>query len=122
MSASQLISQISAVLFNVGSHYCPPVSSVSHHVLPSPLVSPRTRYASAAAGSITLLLFHYHCMTDPDAAQPPLACLSTAVSYDWGKGYSEYNPSVMKNTILLHATTEQEVKPRSKLATGGARK
>ena len=26
-----------------------------------------------------------------------------AVSYDWSRGYSEYNPQTMKNAILLHA-------------------
>lgn len=38
-----------------------------------------------------------------------------AVSYDWGKGYSEYNPQTMKNAILLHAVKEEEVKPKPKV-------
>ena len=33
-------------------------------------------------------------------------------SYDWGKGYSEHNPSTAKNYILLHANNELEVKSR----------
>mmetsp|Transcript_21674 Transcript_21674/g.55191 ORF Transcript_21674/g.55191 Transcript_21674/m.55191 type:complete len:355 (-) Transcript_21674:490-1554(-) len=46
-----------------------------------------------------------------------------AVSYDWSRGYSEYNPQVMKNTILIHAVKEDEVKAKPKAATGvGGRK
>ncbi|KAG1668900.1 hypothetical protein FOA52_016069 [Chlamydomonas sp. UWO 241] len=44
-----------------------------------------------------------------------------AVSYDWSKGYSEYTPSQMKNTILLHAVKEEEVKPKPKPAATGRR-
>eukprot|EP00798_Chlamydomonas_sp_ICE-L_P013802 gene13802-19716_t len=40
-----------------------------------------------------------------------------AISYDWSKGYSEYNTQTMKNTILLHATKEDEVKAKPKVAT-----
>mmetsp|Transcript_20944 Transcript_20944/g.45820 ORF Transcript_20944/g.45820 Transcript_20944/m.45820 type:complete len:353 (+) Transcript_20944:170-1228(+) len=45
-----------------------------------------------------------------------------AVSYDWSKGYSEYNPQTMKNAILLHAVKEDEVKAKPKAATGIGRK
>ncbi len=41
-----------------------------------------------------------------------------AVSYDWSRGYSEYNPSTMKNAILLHPIKEEEVKPKPKAAVG----
>lgn len=46
-----------------------------------------------------------------------------AVSYDWSKGYSEYNPQVMKNTILLHPVKEDEIKakPKAAVATSGRR-
>lgn len=37
-----------------------------------------------------------------------------AVSYDWHKGYSEYNPSNAKNSIFLHVTQDAEVKNRPK--------
>ena len=44
-----------------------------------------------------------------------------AVSYDWSKGYSEYNPAIMKNCILLHPTKDEEVKSKPKTAPlGGA--
>lgn len=42
-----------------------------------------------------------------------------AVSYDWSKGYAEYNPATMKNYILLHQTNENEVKSRQKAAGTG---
>lgn len=35
-----------------------------------------------------------------------------AVSYDWSRGYSEYNPATAKNYILLHQTQEAEVKSK----------
>lgn len=41
-----------------------------------------------------------------------------AVSYDWSRGYSEYNPTTAKNYILLHAPQEAEVKSRNRPATG----
>lgn len=41
-----------------------------------------------------------------------------AVSYDWSRGYSEYNPTTAKNHILLHAPQEAEVKSRNRPATG----
>lgn len=37
-----------------------------------------------------------------------------ALSYDWSKGYADYNPQVMKNTILLHSMKEDEVKAKPK--------
>jgi len=40
-----------------------------------------------------------------------------AVSYDWSKGSEFYNPTSQKNYILLHPTTDLEIKPRG----GGAR-
>jgi mRNA export factor len=42
-----------------------------------------------------------------------------AVSYDWSRGYSEYNPQSMKNAILLHPVKEEEVKPKPKAQTTG---
>jgi mRNA export factor len=44
------------------------------------------------------------------------AIFAYALSYDWSRGYAEYNPQVMKNTILLHSMKEDEVKPKSKLS------
>ena len=41
-----------------------------------------------------------------------------AVSYDWSRGFSAYNPAAMKSHILLHATQEAEVKARAKTPTG----
>lgn len=41
-----------------------------------------------------------------------------AVSYDWSRGYSEYNPATAKKHILLHAPQEAEVKSRNRPATG----
>jgi len=37
-----------------------------------------------------------------------------AVSYDWSKGSEFYNPATQQNHILLHPTTEAEIKPRRK--------
>ena len=37
-----------------------------------------------------------------------------AVSYDWSRGYAEYNPATAKNYILLHAPQEAEVKSRTR--------
>lgn len=37
-----------------------------------------------------------------------------AVSYDWSRGASEYNPTTTKNHILLHAPVEAEVKGRTR--------
>lgn len=42
-----------------------------------------------------------------------------AVSYDWSRGYSEYNPQTMKNTILIHPVKEDEVKAKPKAAGVG---
>jgi mRNA export factor len=42
-----------------------------------------------------------------------------AVSYDWSRGHSAYNPQTMRTHVLLHACQDQEVKPRPKV---GARK
>jgi len=38
-----------------------------------------------------------------------------AISYDWGRGYAEYNPQTMKNTILLHSMKEDECKAKPKV-------
>ncbi|KAJ9518687.1 hypothetical protein QJQ45_018725 [Haematococcus lacustris] len=43
-----------------------------------------------------------------------------AVSYDWSRGYSDYQPQQMKNTILLHQVKEDEVKAKPKAATSVA--
>jgi mRNA export factor len=40
-----------------------------------------------------------------------------ALSYDWSRGYAEYNPQVMKNVVLLHSVQEQEVKAKPKATT-----
>lgn len=40
-----------------------------------------------------------------------------AVSYDWYKGYSQYNPTSMKNVILLHSPQEGEVKNRARTSS-----
>jgi len=37
-----------------------------------------------------------------------------AISYDWSKGYAEYNPQVMKNTIMLHSMKDDESKAKPK--------
>mmetsp|Transcript_5915 Transcript_5915/g.15190 ORF Transcript_5915/g.15190 Transcript_5915/m.15190 type:complete len:358 (-) Transcript_5915:105-1178(-) len=37
-----------------------------------------------------------------------------AVSYDWHKGYAEYNPATAKNSIFLHVNQEADVKNRPK--------
>eukprot|EP00741_Cyanophora_paradoxa_P019326 tig00000215_g18655.t1 len=39
-----------------------------------------------------------------------------AVSYDWYKGSEFHNPATAKNYIMLHPTTEQEIKPRTAAA------
>mmetsp|Transcript_16977 Transcript_16977/g.29027 ORF Transcript_16977/g.29027 Transcript_16977/m.29027 type:complete len:361 (+) Transcript_16977:132-1214(+) len=39
-----------------------------------------------------------------------------ALSYDWSRGFSEYQPANMKSTILLHATKDDEVKAKPKAA------
>ena len=39
-----------------------------------------------------------------------------AVSYDWSRGYGEYNPTTAKNYILLHSPQEGEVKNRNRPA------
>jgi len=39
-----------------------------------------------------------------------------AVSYDWSRGYSEYNPTTARHYIMLHLTQDAEVKNRSKTA------
>lgn len=38
-----------------------------------------------------------------------------AVSYDWSRGYAEYNPTTAKNYILLHQPQEAEVKSRARV-------
>lgn len=44
-----------------------------------------------------------------------------AVSYDWTKGYAEYNPATAKHYILLHLVKEEDVKNRAKTAPGTRR-
>ncbi|KAJ1966247.1 RNA export factor gle2 [Dipsacomyces acuminosporus] len=39
--------------------------------------------------------------------------LAYAIGYDWSKGYQHNNDSI-KNTILLHAVADDDVKPRAK--------
>ena len=34
---------------------------------------------------------------------------SYALSYDWGQGYAAYNPTNARNSIMLHAPTNDEV-------------
>ena len=38
-----------------------------------------------------------------------------AVSYDWSRGYADYNPATAKNYILLHQPQEAEVKSRARV-------
>eukprot|EP00164_Ancoracysta_twista_P009425 GFYU01013940.1.p1 GENE.GFYU01013940.1~~GFYU01013940.1.p1 ORF type:complete len:338 (+),score=56.38 GFYU01013940.1:169-1182(+) len=45
-----------------------------------------------------------------------------ALSYDWSKGVEYYNPATMKNQIMLHQTTEAEIKPRPSGANRGKKK
>jgi mRNA export factor len=42
-----------------------------------------------------------------------------AVSYDWSRGYADYNPQAMKNTILLHPVKEEEAKAKPKVPGPG---
>ncbi len=37
-----------------------------------------------------------------------------AVSYDWSRGYAEYNPSNAQHHILLHQPSDVEVKNRAR--------
>lgn len=41
-----------------------------------------------------------------------------AVSYDWSRGYAEHNAATAKNHVLVHPTTEAEVKNKPRAATG----
>jgi len=41
-----------------------------------------------------------------------------ATSYDWYKGSEFYNPSYQKNVILLHSTSDLEIKNRASSKTG----
>lgn len=36
-----------------------------------------------------------------------------ALSYDWARGYAEYNPQTAKNTIMLHPLQDGEVQKRA---------
>ncbi|KAI3640486.1 hypothetical protein MIR68_001364 [Amoeboaphelidium protococcarum] len=54
--------------------------------------------------------------------QSPVACtqfnrngtiFAYALSYDWSKGHEHYKPNEQRNRILLHATQDDEVKPKS---------
>eukprot|EP01135_Chromosphaera_perkinsii_P002172 Nk52_evm7s218 gene=Nk52_evmTU7s218 len=38
-----------------------------------------------------------------------------ALSYDWSKGHTGYNPNVDKNQIFLHPTLDQEVRPKNRV-------
>lgn len=40
-----------------------------------------------------------------------------AVSYDWSRGYAEYNPQTARNYILLHSPQEGEVQKRAASTT-----
>ena len=40
------------------------------------------------------------------------------VSYDWSRGFGEYNPQTAKNYILLHSPQESEVKNRQRPQRG----
>lgn len=44
-----------------------------------------------------------------------------ALSYDWSRGYAEYNPQTAKNTIMLHALQEGEVQKRPATGRTGRR-
>ena len=37
-----------------------------------------------------------------------------AISYDWSRGYAEYNPTQAKHHILLHSPQDVEVKNRAR--------
>ena len=79
---------------------------------------------SATASLLAGSLWHTPPYQIRHAAPPlPLArrdgsIYAYAVSYDWSRGYSEYNPTTAKNYILLHAPQEAEVKSRTRPATG----
>eukprot|EP00897_Mesotaenium_endlicherianum_P009384 jgi/Mesen1/8474/ME000478S07969 len=45
-----------------------------------------------------------------------------AVSYDWSRGAENHNPAAAKSHILLHATSEAEVKAKAKTASTGSRR
>lgn len=45
-----------------------------------------------------------------------------SVSYDWSKGSEYYNPSQQKNYILLHPTTDLEIKGRNSARPGGKKR
>ncbi|PNH07150.1 hypothetical protein TSOC_006407 [Tetrabaena socialis] len=64
----------------------------------------------------------------PNGQPAPITCGSFdrtgaiygyALSYDWSKGYAEYNPATMKPYIMLHSCKEDEVKPKPKAPTAG---
>lgn len=40
--------------------------------------------------------------------------LLVQLSYDWSRGFQDYNPATMTNHIMLHSPGEQEVKNRSR--------
>ncbi len=41
---------------------------------------------------------------------------ASQVSYDWSRGYAEYNPTTAKHYIMLHQPLEAEVKNRARPA------
>lgn len=45
------------------------------------------------------------------------AILGYALSYDWSKGFSDYQPQYMKSYVMLHVVKEDEVKPKPKAAS-----
>lgn len=59
----------------------------------------------------------------PNNSPAPITCGSFdrtgmifgySISYDWSRGYADYNPATMKNYILLHPCKEDDVKPKPK--------
>jgi len=50
------------------------------------------------------------------------AIYAYALSYDWARGYSVYNPQTAKNTIMLHSPTDVEVNKRPAAANRSGRR
>ena len=94
--------------------------------LPSPTLPPSYLAPSPRRQRIKLMTIATY-----GTSPAPISCsgfnrdgtiFAYAVSYDWSKGYSEYNPQTMKNAILLHSIKEDEVKPKPKATAAGGRK
>lgn len=45
-----------------------------------------------------------------------------ALSYDWSRGFAEYNPQTAKNTIMLHPLHDSEVQKRAATSRSGVRR